>query len=185
MKTNSRPTLRRRILISIGMLLLVVFSTTAWLFWPTTTWARVQELNEAERRWSLRQFGSYHLELTDKRCPQKIDVRNERVIRVAPNRCDAPPRSITDLFTLIRRDGSVAQECIFRGCICDDVIRIEATYDAQLGYPSKILVRIKAHANWRHPDFWKKAWQTKSLPSCDAMVEGSKVIQVVAMTPVQ
>jgi Family of unknown function (DUF6174) len=185
MSHRSQLTLRQRILLMAGMLVLAAFGAIGWLLWPQTSWAQEQVLLAAERRWAARSFGHYQLQIEDKRCPQNIEIRNERIIKVAPNRCDAPPRAISDLFTLIRRNGSVAQECIYRGCICDDVINVHATYDQQLGYPSRILVRMTATANWRHPEFWQKAWQTKRLPSCDAMMVGSKIIQVMQITPIQ
>jgi Family of unknown function (DUF6174) len=185
MSQQTPRTRRRRIFALVMMNLVCGLGLASWLIWPETSWARTQEMHAAERRWASRQFGNYHLHIADKRCPQQIEVRNERVVKVAPNRCDAPPRTISDLFTLIRRDGTIAQECIFRGCICDDIIRVNAVYDDSLGYPSRILVRMTAEANWRHPEFWQKAWQTKRLPSCDAMMEGSKIIQVLEIKPRQ
>jgi hypothetical protein len=182
MRHVSRPWARHLFLALLAMLI-ASGGLFGWLIWPTTALARASELASAERRWALRQFGSYQLELVDKTCTQKIEVRNERVVKVAPNRCEVPPRSITDLFELIRRDGSVSQECIFHGCICDDVIRVNAIYDDGLGFPSRILVRLRAEPNWRHPEFWERAWARKQLPSCDGMAEGSKIIRILKVIP--
>jgi hypothetical protein len=173
----------RRLFLALLALLIASSGLFVWLLWPTSAWARASELAAAERRWALRPFGSYHLELVDKTCTQKIDVRNERVVKVAPNRCEVPPRSISDLFELIRRDGSISQECIFHGCICDDVIRVNAVYDSSLGFPSRIIVRLRAEPNWRHPEFWEAAWARKRLPSCDGMAEGSKLIRIIKIVP--
>ncbi|MDZ4719375.1 MAG: hypothetical protein SH847_13045 [Roseiflexaceae bacterium] len=173
----------RRLLIGTSLIICLATIVLAWMIWPTSVWARARELDEAEQRWALRPFGNYQLKVTDKNCPQQIEIRNERVLKVAPNRCDAPPRTISDLFTMIRRDGSVSYPCIYKGCICDDVIYIQANYDQVLGFPSRILVRIRAEPNWRHPEFWQAAWDTKQIPSCDGMAVGSKIIQVVTLTP--
>jgi hypothetical protein len=163
----------------IGMLAVVLFT----LLWPTSTWARASELAQAEQRWSLRTFGRYSVHLIDKRCAQRIEVRNERVVSVLPNRCDVQPRTVSDLFDLIRRDGSISHPCIFQGCACDDILLVQATYHPELGYPQRVLVRVRATPNWRHPEFWQRAWATRQLPTCNALAEGSKIIQVVSITP--
>lgn len=173
----------RHLAISAATLVCGSLAILGWLIWPSSAWARSQERAEAEQRWARRPFGHYRLEISDKRCPQRIEIRNERVVRVDPNRCDAPPRSITDLFDLIRRDETVSYPCILAGCICDDIIRVRASYDPQLGYPTRIIVRIRAEPNWRHPDFWRALWRHKRIPSCDALAEGSKLIQVLTLTP--
>lgn len=173
----------RRITLILGLTVCLSAALLTLLFWPTSTWARARELAAAEQRWALRPFGQYRLNVTDKNCPQQIDVRNERILKVAPNRCDAPPRTITDLFTIIRRNGTVSYSCIYKGCICDDILYIQASYDPTLGFPSRILVRIRAEPNWRHPEFWEATWKNKQLPSCDSMAVGSKIIQVVTITP--
>lgn len=174
---------RRRAALASG-LLGGVLALAGLLAWPASSWARAQELAAAERLWAQRTFGHYQLDLADKRCLQRIEVRNERVVKVAPNRCEAPPRAIGDLFALIRRDGQISQPCIYLGCVCDDVLRVQASYDAQLGYPAHILVRIRAEPNWRHPQFWQRAWRDRRLPNCDGLQEGSKLIQVMRLQPV-
>jgi hypothetical protein len=145
--------------------------------------AEAAERDRAEAQWATRTFSRYQLLLSDKRCLQSIEVRDERVVEVAPNRCEPPPRTITDLFTLIRRDGSVSIPCIALGCACDDVIRVRATYDATLGFPKTIEVRMSAQPNWRHPDYWERLVQRRALPDCTVLPEGSKVIRVMSVTP--
>jgi hypothetical protein len=184
MRSAPRP-IARRLVIGTSLIICMATIVFAWMFWPTSAWARARELADAEQRWALRPFGHYQLKVSDKNCPQQIEIRNERVLNVAPNRCDAPPRTITNLFEMIRRDGSVSYSCIYQGCICDDVIHIQAIYDQSLGFPSWILVRIRAEPNWRHPEFWAAAWKTKQLPSCDGMAVGSKIIQVMTITPAE
>ncbi len=182
MRVLSRPRARR---LLAGALLLMLCAAVGWLIWPATSWARDSEREQAERRWALRPFGSYHLDITDKRCLQQIEVRNERVARVAPNRCDAPPRTVSDLFALIQRDGSVSHACILQGCACDDIIRVQASYDPTLGYPARMIVRIRAEPNWRAPAFWQRAWADGRLPRCDGLAEASKIIEVLQITPRQ
>jgi hypothetical protein len=175
----------RRALVGLSFICCIGLVAGIWIFRPNAASARERALLQAEQRWSKRTFGNYHIEVVDKRCAQRIDVRNEKVLKVAPNRCDAPPRAVSDLFTLIRRSGEVTTACIFQGCACSDVLIVEATYHAQLGYPDRLIVRMKAEPNWRHVDYWKRAVKIRSLPQCDELAEGSKVIQVVQLTPTQ
>lgn len=175
----------RRPFFLAGTAFLLVAVLACAFAWPLERSAQASELAQAEQRWNMRPFGHYRLIIRDKNCEQRIEVRNERILDVSPNRCEAPPRTISDLFTLIRRDGSISTRCITLGCMCDDVIRVSARYDPELGYPQQIIVRIKAEPNMLHADFWKRAVSQRALPSCDVLAEGSKLIRIVSITPVQ
>ena len=174
----------RRLLLFVGVIVvgLLVFGVLAW---PNTAWARARMRTDAEQRWAQRSFGRYYLDIKDKGCLQEIEVHNERVADVKPNRCDAQPRSIGGLFDLIRRDGSVSHRCIYQGCLCDDKIYISAVYHHELGYPTRIIVRIRAEPNWRQLDFWKQALERRQLPNCGGLSEGSKVIEIVDIIPIR
>jgi len=145
--------------------------------------AEAAELARAEARWATRPFSAYHLTLRDKSCIQQIEVSGERIVRTQPNRCEPPPRAVTDLFTLIRRDGTVSARCIALGCACDDVMSIEATYHPSLGYPEQIVVRVNAQPNWQHLDFWAYLAERRAVPHCN-LAEGSKLIRILALTPI-
>jgi hypothetical protein len=147
--------------------------------------ASAAELDEARTRWSMRPFSHYRLLLRDKRCLQDIEVRNERVVQVEPNNCEPPPRTVSDLFTLIQRDGEIATTCIALGCACDDVITVRAVYDPSLGYPSSIEVRLTARPNPRHPDYWSELFEKRKIPDCSLLAEGSKQIQIVSLTSLE
>ncbi|MFO7167413.1 MAG: hypothetical protein DIU80_005225 [Chloroflexota bacterium] len=147
--------------------------------------ASAAELEQAQLRWSERPFVHYRLLLRDKRCLQDIEVLHERVVDVEPNRCEPPPRTISDLFTLIRRNGEISTPCIALGCACEDVITVRAEYDARLGHPTRIEVRVTARPNWRHPDYWSYLVRRRRLPDCNMLAEGSKRIEVVSITPIE
>ena len=67
----------------------------------------------------------------------------------------------------------------------DDVIRVDAVYNQSLGYPERILVRMRAEPNWFHMDMWKHLWSKRTLPSCNFLAEGSKIIRILSITPVR
>jgi hypothetical protein len=178
-----RRLVRRALLLCAGAVLACAVLGVAIA--QTAPRAHAAELVQAEARWAARPFRHYELRVRDKGCLQVIEVRDERVVGVATNRCEPPPRSVTDLFTLIRRDGTVSVPCIAVGCACDDVIRVQAVYDTALGYPSLIDVRVSARPNWRHPDYWAETLEKRRLPDCSILPEGSKEIRVDAVTPIR
>lgn len=176
----------KSILISIIALILLIGSCTTYsLLRPESPWARAQARLSAEQRWSQRSFGNYHLELTDKHCLFSMDIHNERIQKIEPQRCEAPPRSITDLFTLIKRDGQISQPCIYLGCACDDRIYVDAQYHTNLGYPQHITVYIRAEPNYWHSAYWQYVWNRRQAPPCDNLMEGSKLIEVLSVQPQQ
>ncbi len=174
----------RRLLLFFGVIVVGLLALGA-LAWPHSAWARAHMRASAEQRWAQRPFGRYYLDIKDKGCLQEIEVHNERVAGVKPNRCDAQPRSVGGLFELIRRDGSVSHPCIYQGCLCDDKIYISAVYHQELGYPTRIIVRIRAEPNWRQLEFWREALERRELPNCSGLSEGSKVIEIVDIIPIR
>ncbi len=144
---------------------------------------RMQELERAEALWAQRPFQQYRMEYEDFKCRQTVDVRAERVIRAEGSaRCSLPARSVGELYTLIRRDGTTGTRCVAQGCACDDEVVIRATYDQSLGYPRQIEVRMRPRPNVLHPDYWQYMWRALVPPACDYM-EGSKLIVVHSVQP--
>ena len=149
-----------------------------YLVFNSDTTQRASELQDAERRWALRPFGAYRIELEDLNCTQIVDVRNEKIVHVVPGRrCTSDARTITDLFTLIRRDGALGARCITQGCACDDHISVRASYNMQHGYPERIYVRIAPKPNWQHVDYWKYLVSHLHPPTC-SYAAGDKVVAV-------
>lgn len=179
---GSRRWLARRALVVLAALLLSCAGLGAVVA-QTSSRADDTALQQAEARWATRSFGNYELRLRDKGCLQVIEVRAERVVDVQPNRCEPPPRSVTDLFTLIKRDGTLSTSCILMGCACDDVLLVRALYDQALGFPTTIEVRVAARPNWQHPDYWGKLIEQRRAPDCGALPVGSKVIVIESVTP--
>jgi hypothetical protein len=176
--------LKRRSLVLAASLALAAIVMLSVGLWPSTRWARTAERASAERRWAQRQFSHYRIDVRDKGCIQSIEVHHTSVFSVAPNRCDGTARSVDELFDYIQRDGTVSQPCIYHGCACDDVIYIAASYDEQLGYPRRMIVRIRAEPNWRRLDVWRNLILFQRMPGCSQLMDGSKVVEVVTITPI-
>lgn len=138
-------------------------------------------LSAARERWAARPFARYHMLVHDI-CDQELTVEGLRIVKASQTFCASRGRTVDDLFKLIERDQTVTYTCVARGCTCDDVISVRATYDPQLGYPTTIEVRITARPNPNHLDFWRQMWATWSMPRCGLM-EGSKTIRVTALKP--
>jgi hypothetical protein len=179
---HSRRTVLRRVVLVLLALLLSCAGVGAVIA-QTAPGAGNPALLSAEARWATRTFNHYELRLRDKGCLQVIEVRDERVVDVQPNRCEPPPRSVSDLFTLIRRDGKVSTQCILLGCACDDVLSVRASYDQALGFPRQLEVGVAARPNWQHPDYWSQLLAKRRLPDCSVLAVGSKVVAIESITP--
>jgi hypothetical protein len=145
--------------------------------------SRARELAEAEHRWAGRTFNEYRMAYEDFKCLQHVEVRNERIVKPDTSiRCALPARSVSELYDLIRRDGSAGTRCVTQGCACDDEVVVRASYDAQLGYPRQIEVRMRPRPNMLHPDFWQYLARHLRPPDCDFM-EGNKMIYIRSLEP--
>ncbi len=147
--------------------------------------ARDAALLDAYRRWNERTFDAYRMQLRDRGCRMEVDVQAERVrqTRYATRPCEQPPVAVRDLFDLVERHGTVRRTCVSRGCACDDVLSVRADYHPTLGYPRTIEITLTPTPNWRHLDFWQAVWKMRSLDACNDLPVGSRVLTVVALTP--
>jgi hypothetical protein len=141
----------------------------------------LRALREARSRWAARPFARYSMHLQDI-CEQELTVEGIRVVKASDSPCSVRGRSIDDLFHLIERDQTVTYSCVMRGCTCNDVMSVSASYDPTLGYPTAIEVRINARPNPAHLDYWRYMWATWSIPRCGLM-EGGKTIRVMTLRP--
>jgi hypothetical protein len=175
--------MRRRagLIGALALLVLACAGGTLALGLPGS--ARRSAVDAAEARWHTRPFDGYVMSIEELNCSLDVEVRGERVVRTELwSRCERDGRSVTELFALVRRDGDIGARCITQGCACDDRLRVDATFDEALGYPRQIEVRIKAEPNWLHPDAWRYLAANGQAPPC-AMMEGNKLIRVLALTP--
>jgi hypothetical protein len=146
---------------------------------------RARAVDAAEARWRARPFAAYVMSMEELNCGLDVEVRDERVVRTSLwNRCQRDARTVSELFALVRRNGDTGARCITQGCACDDRIWVDAEFDAALGFPRRIAVRIAAEPNWLHPDTWRYLAANGRPPAC-AMMQGDKLIRVLALTPVQ
>jgi hypothetical protein len=141
----------------------------------------LRALSEARARWAARPFARYSMRVQDI-CEQEVTVEGLRVVESTRTFCAMRGRSIDDLFRLIERDQTVTYTCVMRGCTCNDVMSVSASYDPTLGYPTAIEVRINARPNPAHLDYWRYMWATWSIPRCGLM-EGGKTIRVMTLKP--
>ncbi len=143
------------------------------------------DLLEARSRWSNRPFDAYRMQLRDRGCRMEVEVRTERVIKThySVRPCEQPPVAVRDLFDLVERHGTVRRMCVSRGCACDDVLSVRAEYHPTLGYPQTIEITLTPTPNWRHADFWRAVWRSRSLDACNELPVGSRVLVVSSLTP--
>jgi hypothetical protein len=128
----------------------------------------------AERRWAARPFSAYQVALRveywNRVCFQEVEIHGERVQKILSDTCQASSFSsltVTRLFDISERIEQ-APTCYpdARPCACR-LMRIGTIdYDAQLGYPRKIIYRREVQPNWSHPDFWRRLADRRELPSC-------------------
>jgi hypothetical protein len=147
--------------------------------------SNAQEHAAAKERWQARLLGHYRL-VTDhsggmQPCRQDVEVRDERVVAVFSNTCPRSAMTVANLFIEIERylitiDG----QCGPNGCACDGVIRVEAAYDAQLGYPLYMRVHINSDERWRYLEYWtNQLWGG----GCALIGFVGPEIRVISVTP--
>jgi Family of unknown function (DUF6174) len=149
--------MRRRLLFIVGLVMAIACALAlAGGAWLLTSPAR--ELAAAQRRWAARPFSGYRLVVDTHAfgsCHYDVEVRGEQVVTIFRRSCLQPAPTVTDLFRAIEA-GLGAQGCGPNGCACDGPIGVEAIYDAQLGYPTQIAMRLKPEQRWRYPDYWRR-----------------------------
>ena len=179
------PFFRKIWLLTAVLLLAGVCGITSVIAVGRTSAAPDAALLDARARWNKRPFDAYRMQLRDRGCRMEVDVHAERVqkTRYATRPCEQPPVAVRDLFDLVERHGSVRRTCVSRGCACDDVLSVRADYHPNLGYPQTIEITLTPTPNWRHADFWQAVWETRSLDACNDLPVGSRVLTVVALTP--
>jgi hypothetical protein len=145
-----------------------------------------RRLEEARRRWSDHAIGHYRLVIQpDEFCLLDVEVRDERVVSIfRKDRCAQPAGTVTELFNLIERGGVRGPICARPGCACQLTLTIYGIYDAQRGFPQRIIVRSDRNPNYLDGDYWRYAWQWGRLTICDGVSE-VEMLSVLSLTPVQ
>lgn len=137
----------------------------------------------ARARWDARPFESYRLITQDDRCESEVIVRRGQVNAGNPDSCTMRARPIEALFALVERDREVSPVCGPRGCLCELVTRVAATYHPQLGYPTEIVVAASIRPIWTSAATWRVFLSTGRPPPCAG---GSRrTISVVAVEPLR
>lgn len=150
------------------------------LAWPAE--ARVANA-EARARWAARPFESYRLVTQDERCESEVVVRRGQVNANSTDGCTMRARPIEALFELIERDREASPVCGARGCLCELVTRVAASYHPQLGYPTEITVLASIRPLWTSAETWRVFLSTGQPPPCSG--GSSRTISVLAVEPLR
>ena len=126
----------------------------------------VNQLASAQARWARRPFSKYQLIVERDlglKCQYDAQVQDERVVKQTitdsengkfPQACDGFTPTVTSLFQMVRVNTETPQ-CGPNGCQCDGRIRVQVTYDAQLGYPVHVKTSLPTGVRWFDPFYWK------------------------------
>jgi hypothetical protein len=144
------------------------------------------ELELAKGRWAAAALRHYRLiTLSGNPCRLEVEVRDERVVEVLhEDPCSHPARTVTTLFNLVEHAVSPLYTCAPPSCACRHVVTVYARYDAQVGYPQKVAVRVERQVNWSERPFWRYLWTAGRLPDC-AWASNADIVNVLALTPLQ
>jgi hypothetical protein len=143
----------------------------------------------AQRRWSARPFVNYRLAVqvvfANSLCLQELEVHGIQptMLRDTCEQSWLSALTVARLFELSERL-EYSPVCYFssQNCVCQRLRIGQAIYDPSLGYPRLITWQRTARPNWRHPDYWKRMWETRTLPNC-ATIGNRLEITVISLTP--
>jgi hypothetical protein len=150
---------------------------------PSTGAARARALADARNRWFAQPVAHYRLVMrAPSWCRLDVEIQDERVVHVFENSCPTSPRTVTGLFDMIAQLDRTADTvfCAPRGCECTEVRYIQATYDAQLGFPLTIRLRRERQTNW--PNLWR-FMVSHGLPNC-LTPRDLDLVQVLSIKPI-
>jgi Family of unknown function (DUF6174) len=152
--------------------------------------SKLAELDQAKARWQARPFSSYRLInqflLFDGTvCERAFEVNQQAQTNVLRNTCSegydfyftnvqSSFSSVPGLFDYITAEIGRVGECGSNGCACDGARTIDAVYDADLGYPKRIELRLQSD------------WTTRSWPQgCSLMAPNLPILVTVSMNPIK
>ncbi|HEX5691032.1 MAG TPA: DUF6174 domain-containing protein [Roseiflexaceae bacterium] len=150
-------TIRRMLVAIAGLLAGACVLGVAAAVWLAPEPAR--DLAAAQHRWQARPFSAYRMIVETQAfgaCRFEVEIHDEQVTAILERSCLSPAPTVTDLFHTIQQHAD-ENRCGPNGCACDGPIGAEVVYDAQLGYPTEVLVRPQAQQRWRYPGYWKRA----------------------------
>jgi len=168
----------QRLLIFVVVILLSC-SAALWLgARDLLTFPEDRKLAAARQRWATHAIPHYRLvvRMVDDDgggCRQDIVVQHEQVMRVFENTCRGSARTVTELFDWIeQRIASYRAQprgCGPNGCACDGTLGVDATYDAERGYPTSTHIHLLPEEGSRFPSYWWKWIWGGGKVMCTAM----------------
>jgi hypothetical protein len=177
MAPHLRPKRTRLVAASIaGTLLFAMFAVLG----AQPLLAR-QGFEQARARWNARPFSNYRLVAQDGQCTYNVLVRKGQVNAGLSDGCVFRARTVDTLFTIIERNRQLNAVCGPRGCLCQILTRVQASYHPELGYPTEIRIAAELYPNWSNPDVWRTMLATGRSPECGAA--SGRSIQVLAVEP--
>ncbi|MDZ7963211.1 MAG: DUF6174 domain-containing protein [Aulosira sp. DedQUE10] len=142
-------------------------------------------LAEAQKKWNAQNVSHYRLTLHyssfHDNCQQEVEIKDEKVIAVKQNTCPTiPAQTITELFEQIESSAD-GTKCGPNGCACDGPVDVNATYDAQYGYPLQLEMELAPNKRWLYLDYWRN--QVQGLP-CTMIGFINQKITISKFTPI-
>lgn len=193
---NLKHLLTRRRLIATACLFILMIAAVA-LYQA----APANQLAWAQARWAANGYAAYRIavkyEVPLYQCEQDFEVRDGAVSYRHEDGCSvspvngaqgglSEPMMISKLFRDIE-DTLENPTCGPQGCLCDGPLGADVIYNAERGYPEKIVYRLMPDVRWRDPNFWIA--QLTGKLSCLSSGKGSagteQTITVTALTPLK
>jgi hypothetical protein len=136
----------------------------------------------AQQRWQRATIGSYELNMVENGCHYQAAVHDgTATVHFGAAACAMTPETVEALFSLAARDGQRETLCDQRGCPCESRVDAAAEYDAQLGFPRRLVVEVALRPAWLTADLWRHIFATGGLPPCIDTRRND--IRVLALTP--
>ena len=162
---------RRYLYLGAGLLIPIIACMVITLVWPAVRSAAVAdrqrsklgELEQARARWDARPFSSYRLVLQfhlrdGSVCDKTFEVDELAQTKPLSDTCAGVSEfgsdfslmsflgsrtSVAGLFDYIEAEIGRLGACGLDGCACDGARTIDTAYDADLGYPKRIVTRFE------------------------------------------
>lgn len=179
---------RRGALMLIPLLIITGCALMGMLSWSVSP---AQRRAEAEQRWNARTFANYRIairiEYGNNACAQELETNGDRLRRIVANSCRVSwigATTVARLFEISQLlDRPTPCYASMQSCSCYRVLQGSVAYDAQLGYPTTIVYRREVQPNVTNPEYWKRLWSTRRVPTCGP-TNYDVTISVVALSPI-
>ena len=135
-----------RIILGIAVVLLaVVVIGIGVVFWQAWQSSPTVQFSRARQLWEARSLGHYRMQASYydnySQCYYDIEIQKDQIVHTYTSACISSAESkgltISGIFKNFERYAT-DKICSPRGCTCDGLYVLKATYDPELGYPQEI-----------------------------------------------